>query len=72
MSNTTNESMGIFTAIGKILASVTRTAVKTCEQAESLLDVSQDAIDTMKVHSSQMLEETKLKKEKQLAALESE
>ena len=62
---------GIFSAIKYAIVSLCSTLCKIFSQADSALDVTQDLIDTAKVHSNQLLEESKLESEQQLARLKS-
>lgn len=63
---TTTTKPGIRTA----LTSLFSVFVKACTQAESIMDVSQDIIDTAKTYSDQMKQEAKIEAEKQLKLMQ--
>lgn len=63
---TTTTKPGIRTALTALFS----VFVKACTQAESVMDVSQDIIDTAKVYSDQMKREAELESAKQLKLLQ--
>ena len=70
MTNPITPNPSIFTGIKSVIMSICSSIVKSCNQIDSSLDISQDLIDTCKVHSSSLLSETQLTCDSQLLLLE--
>ena len=71
VTNMNNKQLGIFATIGLVFRTACSVLVKACTQSESIMDISQDLIDTGKAHSSNFKQTSILELNAQLADAES-